>query len=95
MRKVNLSGNSLAYLLCQEQKRRVAHGQDQMRKVSLTGNSLAYLLCQEQKRVPYGQDHGPGLGVITFIRTGTVSLSGFGTASSASCADKQDEPELV
>ena len=44
------TGNSLAHLLCQEQERRVAHGQDHMRKVSLTGNSLAHLLCQEQKR---------------------------------------------
>jgi len=91
-----MRGNSLAYLLCQEQKHATTDVRVvQPHKVSLTGNSLAYLLCQEQKRVPNGQDHGPGLGVITFIRTGTVSLSGFGTASSASCADKQDEPELV
>jgi len=41
------TGNSLAYLLCQEQKATadVRVVRTQMR----TGNSLAYLLCQEQK----------------------------------------------
>jgi hypothetical protein len=48
-----LTGNSLAYLLCQEQKyatadvRVVSRARTQMRE---SGNSLAYLLCQEQKR---------------------------------------------
>jgi len=92
MRKVSLTGNSLAHLLCQEQKR-VAHGQDHTRKVSLTGNSLAHLLCQEQKRhVAYGQDHGPGIGVIMFIRTGTV---GAGRGGRRAEAAQRHEPELV
>jgi hypothetical protein len=50
MRKVSYTGNSLAYLLCQEQKSATADVRVvQMRKASPTGNSLAYLLCQEQK----------------------------------------------
>jgi len=50
MRKVSYTGNSLAYLLCQEQKSATADVRVvQMRKASSTGNSLAYLLCQEQK----------------------------------------------
>jgi hypothetical protein len=45
-----MTGNSLAYLLSQEQKCATADVRVvQMRKVSLTGNSLAYLLSQEQK----------------------------------------------
>ena len=46
-----MRGNSLAYLLCQEQKHATTDVRVvQPHKVSLTGNSLAYLLCQEQKR---------------------------------------------
>jgi len=45
-----MRGNSLAYLLCQEQKHAADVRVVQPHKVSLTGNSLAYLLCQEQKR---------------------------------------------
>jgi hypothetical protein len=43
-----MRGNSLAYLLCQEQCA-TADVRAVQRKVSSTGNSLAYLLCQEQK----------------------------------------------
>jgi hypothetical protein len=46
-----MRGNSLAYLLCQEQKSATTDVRVvvQLRKVNSTGNSLAYLLCQEQK----------------------------------------------
>jgi hypothetical protein len=45
-----MRGNSLAYLLCQEQKCATTDVRlVQLRKVNSTGNSLAYLLCQEQK----------------------------------------------
>jgi hypothetical protein len=49
MHKVSLTGNSLAYLLCQKPVT-LTNRRPQMHKVSLIGNSLAYLLCQKQKR---------------------------------------------
>ena len=50
MRQVSVIGNSLAYLLCQKQKRARADVYVVSKKASLIGNSLAYLLCQEQRR---------------------------------------------
>ena len=43
------TGNSLAYLLCQEQKCATADVRVVRTQMHKTGNSLAYLLCQEQK----------------------------------------------
>jgi|KBSMisStaDraftv2_1062788.scaffolds.fasta_scaffold861513_1 hypothetical protein len=44
-----MTGNSLAHLLCQEQKSATADVRVVHPLKVMTGNSLAHLLCQEQK----------------------------------------------
>jgi len=44
MRKINVTGNSLAYLLSQHQKRATADVGGVSKKADVIGNSLAYLL---------------------------------------------------
>jgi len=46
MRKTNVTGNSLAYLLSQEQKRATADIRVVSKKTDVIGNSLAYLLSR-------------------------------------------------
>jgi hypothetical protein len=46
MRKTNVTGNSLAYLLSQEQKWATADVRVVSKKTDVIGNSLAYLLSR-------------------------------------------------